>query len=86
MEDRRNAGESSCNFGDGTDRRVQSLMMMMMMMMSFGGVIFCWSEIENSHIFFSMTMYYSHNLYVVLHYVEEQLKMHLNFMLNGNVA
>ena len=30
MEDRRNVGESSCNFGDGTDQRVQSLMFMMM--------------------------------------------------------
>ena len=30
-EDRRNVGESSCNFGDGTDQRVQSLMFMMMM-------------------------------------------------------
>ena len=33
MEDRINVGESSCNFGDGMDQRVQSLMMMMMMMM-----------------------------------------------------
>ena len=33
LEDRRNVGESSCNSGDGTDQRVQSLMMMMMMMM-----------------------------------------------------
>ena len=33
MEDRRNDGESSCNFGDGTDQRVQSLMFMVMMMM-----------------------------------------------------
>jgi len=32
LEDRRNVGESSCNFGDGTDHRVQSLMLMMMMM------------------------------------------------------
>jgi len=30
LEDRRNAGESSCNFGDGTDQRVQSLVFMMM--------------------------------------------------------
>jgi hypothetical protein len=30
MEDRRNVGESSCNSGDGTDQRVQSLMFMMM--------------------------------------------------------
>ena len=38
LEDRRNVGESSCNFGDGTDQSVQSLMcimMMMMMMMTF---------------------------------------------------
>jgi len=38
LEDRRNVGESSCNFGDGTDQRVQSLMFMtfmMMMMMMF---------------------------------------------------
>ena len=33
LEDRRNVGESSCSFGDGTDQRVQSLMFMMMMMM-----------------------------------------------------
>jgi len=26
-------GESSCNFGDGTDQRVHSLIFMMMMMM-----------------------------------------------------
>ena len=31
LEDRRNVGESSCNFGDGTGHRVQSLMFMMMM-------------------------------------------------------
>jgi len=30
LEDRRNVGESSCNSGDGTDQRVQSLMFMMM--------------------------------------------------------
>ena len=33
LEDRRNVGENTCNFGDGTDQRVQSLMLMMMMMM-----------------------------------------------------
>jgi hypothetical protein len=33
LEDLRNVGESSCNSGDGTDQRVQSLMFMMMMMM-----------------------------------------------------
>jgi hypothetical protein len=27
----KNVGESSCNFGDGTDQRVKSLMFMMMM-------------------------------------------------------
>ena len=32
MEDRRSVGASSCNCGDGTDQRVQSLMFMMMMM------------------------------------------------------
>ena len=31
LEDQRNVGESSCNFGDGMDWRVQSLMCMMMM-------------------------------------------------------
>jgi hypothetical protein len=31
LEDRRNFGGSSCNCGDGTDHRVQSLMFMMMM-------------------------------------------------------
>jgi hypothetical protein len=33
LEDRRKVGESSCNSGDVTDQRVQSLMFMMMMMM-----------------------------------------------------
>jgi hypothetical protein len=33
LEDRRNVGKSGCNYGDGTDQRVQSLMFMMMMMM-----------------------------------------------------
>ena len=33
MEDRRSVGASSCNYGDGTDQRIQSLMLMMMMMM-----------------------------------------------------
>ena len=33
MEDRRTVGASSCNSGDGTDQRVQSLIFMMMMMM-----------------------------------------------------
>ena len=33
MEDRRNVGESSCNSGDETDQRVQSLTFMIMMMM-----------------------------------------------------
>jgi len=30
LEDRRNVGDSSCNFGDGTDQRVQSSMFMVM--------------------------------------------------------
>jgi len=33
LEDRRSVGASSCNSGDGTDQRVQSLMFMMMMTM-----------------------------------------------------
>ena len=33
LEDRRNVGESSCNFGDGTDQRVQFLMFVVMMIM-----------------------------------------------------
>jgi hypothetical protein len=41
LEDRRNTGESSCNFGDGTDRRDQSLMFVMMMMMMMT-VTFAW--------------------------------------------
>jgi hypothetical protein len=32
MEDQRNAGENSCNSGDGTDQRVQTLMFMMMIL------------------------------------------------------
>ena len=32
LEDRRSIGASSCNCGDGTDQRVQSLIFMMMMM------------------------------------------------------
>ena len=35
LEDRRSVGVSSCNFGDGTDQRVQPLMFMMMMIMKF---------------------------------------------------
>jgi hypothetical protein len=31
LEDRRSFGASSCNSGDGTDQRVQSLMFMLMM-------------------------------------------------------
>jgi len=31
LEDRKNVGESSCNFGDGTDQRVQSLIFTKMM-------------------------------------------------------
>ena len=34
LEDRRSVEASSCNSGDGTDQRVQSLMFMMMMMMT----------------------------------------------------
>jgi len=30
LEDRRNVGDSSCNFGDGMDQMVQFLMFMMM--------------------------------------------------------
>jgi hypothetical protein len=33
LEDQRNVGENSCNSGDGTDQRVQTLKFMMMMMM-----------------------------------------------------
>ena len=35
LEDRRNVGESSCNFGDEADQRVQSLMFMMMRVFTF---------------------------------------------------
>ena len=38
LEDRRNVGESSCNFGDRTGQRVQSLMFMMTMMMCSVGI------------------------------------------------
>jgi hypothetical protein len=41
LEDRRNVGGSSCNSGDGTDQRVQSLMFMMMMIIcDCGGGLF----------------------------------------------
>jgi len=33
LEDQRNVGERSCNFGDRPDQRVQSLVFIMMMMM-----------------------------------------------------
>jgi len=33
LEERRNVGESSCNSGDGTDQRVQSLMFMMIILL-----------------------------------------------------
>jgi len=35
LEDRRSVGASSCNCGDGTDQRVQSVKFMMMMMMKY---------------------------------------------------
>jgi len=35
LEDRRNVGDSSCNFGDGTDQRVQSSMFMMMTLLDY---------------------------------------------------
>jgi len=34
LEDRRSVGASSCNSGDGTDQRIQSLMFMRMMMIT----------------------------------------------------
>jgi len=34
LEDRRSVGASSCNCGDGTDQRVQSLMFIMMMIIA----------------------------------------------------
>jgi len=44
LEDRRSVGASSCNSGDGTDQRVQSLMFMMMIMMMI--IIIMWSSNE----------------------------------------
>ena len=35
LDDRRNVGESSCNCGDGTDQRVQSLMFVMAMTIAY---------------------------------------------------
>ena len=37
LEDRRNVGKSSCNSGEGTDQRVQSLMFMMTMLCNTRG-------------------------------------------------
>jgi hypothetical protein len=37
LDDLRNIGESSCNPGDGTVQRVQSLMLMMMMINKMHG-------------------------------------------------
>ena len=51
MEDRRNAGESSCNRGDGTDQRVQSLMFMMMNSGGSGPGLTDFSTEENDHKF-----------------------------------
>ena len=33
LEDRRNVGEISCNFGDGTDQRVQSLILLLLLLL-----------------------------------------------------
>jgi len=41
LEDQRSVGASSCNSGDGTDQRGQSLMFMMMMMIYI--YIYCFS-------------------------------------------
>ena len=46
LEDRRSVGMSSCNSGDGTDQRVQSLMFMMMMMMITKGFLIKLSQVS----------------------------------------
>jgi hypothetical protein len=38
LEDQRNVGKNSCNCGDGTDQKVQSLMFMMMMIYIYSNV------------------------------------------------
>ena len=40
LEDRRNVGKSSCNFGDGMDQRVHSLMFIMMIFFETPGIRF----------------------------------------------
>jgi hypothetical protein len=46
LGDRRNAGESSCNSGDGTGQMAHPLMFMMMMMMNF--VVYFMNSAQNS--------------------------------------
>ena len=46
MEDRTNIAECSCNFGDGTDQMVQSLMFMMMIMVMI--LIDCERKFKNN--------------------------------------
>jgi hypothetical protein len=57
---RRNIGENSCNSGDGTDKRVQSLMFMMMMttisiQIHSGGVIWCLVKMRSFYLLISHT-------------------------------
>jgi len=40
LEDRTSVGENSCNSGDGTDQRVQSLMLIKMTMF----FLYCWCQ------------------------------------------
>ena len=62
LEDRRNVGESRCNFGDGTDQRVQSLvfMMMMMMMTTACRKIRLWWESGNGRVRLSLCIAKDH--------------------------
>jgi len=48
LEDRRSVGASSCNCGDGTDRRFQSLMFMMMVM---NNLKFTLKHLKRSYMF-----------------------------------
>jgi len=48
LEDRKSVGASSCNSGDGTDQRIQSLMFMIMMMIKN---FFIWKRETQNYIY-----------------------------------
>jgi len=84
LVDRRNVGDSSCDSGDGTDQRVQSLMFMMMMMMMICVnlaiiffLVFCSINLLNkiSSIHLLVRLHYSKTQDIILHFHFTSIKL-----------